>query len=144
MVKSQNRAFVPHGSMGNRSISSWRPSMGKKLEDNQSLLGISILSALSIAGLTSAINPSVFTLLTFASKPEARSRAMTGLWIGLGASTLASAALLMVFKEPLPALVSEVTAAALFGVGVWAIHQDPTTTIESIEKQPEAQVTRQI
>lgn len=104
-------------------------------DSNAELLGISILSALSIAGIHSAINPSVFTFLTFASKPEARGRALKGLWIGLGASTVASGAIYMVFKEWLPAIISEVTAIALFGIGVWAINQPPTVTIPSIENQ---------
>jgi hypothetical protein len=98
-------------------------------------LALAVLSALSIAGVHSAINPSVFTLLSFGSKPEAKTRAMTGLWIGLGASTVASAAIYFVFKKPLPAVIAEVTAVALFGVGVWAVQQEPAQTIPQIEQQ---------
>lgn len=131
IVANKSRWAPKKFSMGNIGIS--RPRLGANQSDSQ--LGLSILSALSIAGLHSAINPSVFTLLTFGSKPEAKKRAMTGLWIGLAASTVASAAILMVFKETMPAIIGEVTAIALFGTGVWAINQTPTETIPSIENQ---------
>lgn len=98
-------------------------------------LAISVLSALSIAGIHSAINPSVFTLLSFASKPEAQGRAMKGLWIGLGASTLASAAIYFIFKDWMPAILSEVTAIGLFGTGVWAVHQPPAADVPQIQNQ---------
>lgn len=119
-------------SMGN--MGRLRPRLGESSQSN-SELGISILSALSIAGLHASFNPSIFTLLSFGSKPEAKKRAMTGLWIGLGASTIASAAIWLVFKKTLPAIIGEVTAIALFGAGVWAINQPPSDEIPSIENQ---------
>jgi len=98
-------------------------------------LGLSVLAALSIAGLHSAVCPSYFTLKTFGSQPEARARAMEGLWISLGLSTIASGAIWLVFDSLTPAIVSEVTAFALFGIGVWAIRSSPPETIPPIEKQ---------
>jgi hypothetical protein len=108
--------------------------MGISAEDKQNL-GIAVLSALSIAGLHSAVCPSYFTMKTFASQPEARERAMEGLWISLGLSTLASASLYFIFNEWLPAIVAEATALALFGISVKAIQSAPPTTIPPIEKQ---------
>ncbi len=112
-------------------------SFGMNAEQRQ-MMGIAILSALSIAGLHSAVCPSYFTMKTFASQPEAKSRAMEGLWISLGISTLASGGLYFVFDRWLPAIVAELTAFALFGIGVWAINSPPPETIPSMEKQPEA------
>jgi len=111
-------------------------SLGNPGEPEEEL-ALAVLSALSVAGIHSAINPSLFTLLSFATKPEAQGRAMKGLWIGLGASTLASAAIFVVFHKWMPAIISEATAIALFGAGVWAIHQKPTDAIPAIEKQNE-------
>lgn len=98
-------------------------------------LGIAVLSALSIASVHSSICPSYFTMATFASQPEARSRAMDGLWISLGLSTLAAGAIYMVWKDIAAALVGEATAIALFGIGVYAINKKPPEGIPPIEKQ---------
>lgn len=111
-------------------------SLGAK-GGTEEVLALSVLSALSIAGIHSAINPSLFTLMSFASKPEAKARAMKGLWIGLGASTIASVAIYGVFKMMLPAIISEATAIALFASGVWAVHQPPADSIPLIERQDE-------
>lgn len=113
-------------------------SFGMTAEQRQ-MMGIAILSALSIAGLHSAVCPSYFTMKTFASQPEAKSRAMEGLWISLGISTVASFGLYFVFEKWLPAIVAEATAAALFGIGVWAINSQPPGTIPPMEQQQEAQ-----
>lgn len=110
------------------------PQLGMSMDKKQNL-GIAVLSALSIAGLHSAVCPSYFTLKTFASQPEARERAMEGLWISLGLSTIASGALYLIFDEWLPAIVSQATALALFGISVKAINSPPPTTIPPIEKQ---------
>lgn len=129
---------------GSRYAMNWKPgkarfktlSLGNPGETEEEL-ALAVLSALSVAGIHSAVNPSLFTLLSFATKPEAQARAMKGLWIGLGASTLASVAVYVVFKKWLPAIISEITAVALFGAGVWAVHQKPTDAIPAIEKQGE-------
>ena len=60
---------------------------------------------------------------------------MEGLWISLGLSTIASGALYLIFDEWLPAIVSQATALALFGISVKAINSPPPTTIPPIEKQ---------
>lgn len=112
-------------------------SFGMTAEQRQ-MMGIAILSALSIAGLHSAICPSYFTQRTFASQPEARGYAMEGLWISLGVSTLASGALYFVFEKWLPAIVAELTAIALFGIGVWAVNSKPAQSIPPMEQQPAA------
>lgn len=123
-------SWSPHrGGLGGNSF-----RMGMSSGDTQ-MLGVAVLSALSIAGLHSAVCPSYFTMKTFASQPEARQRAMEGLWISLGLSTLASGALYFIFKSWTPALVAEATALALFGISVAAIHSEPPKTIPPIEKQ---------
>jgi len=84
-------------------------------------LGLAVLSALSIAGIHSAINPSFFTLKAFARKPEERANAIQGLWIGLGLGTAASVAIYAVFRRLVPAIISEAAALALFGIGMAAV-----------------------
>ena len=113
---------------------SWKPGLGNPGKPEEDL-ALSILSALSIAGIHSAINPSIFTLMSFASHSEAKPKAMTGLWIGLGASTLASGAIWVVFKEPLPAVIAELTAIGLFAAGVWAVNQPSPASIPQIQNQ---------
>jgi len=125
---------------GSRYAMRWAPGHFKTLSlgnpgETEEELALAVLSALSVAGIHSAINPSLFTLMSFATKPEAQSRALKGLWIGLGASTLASAAIYVVFKKWMPAIISEATAIALFAGGVWAIKQKPADTIPAIQDQ---------
>lgn len=98
-------------------------------------LAISVLSALSISGIHASLNPSVFTFLSFASKPEAKVRAMKGLWIGLGASTVASLAIWKIFNDWMPAVISEVVAVGLFAAGVWAINQPAANDVPAIQNQ---------
>jgi hypothetical protein len=97
--------------------------------------GLAVLTALSIAGLHSAVCPSYFTMVTFGSQPEAKSRAMDGLWISLGLSTVASIAIYGVWKDLSAAIVGQATALALFGIGVYAISKDAPKSIPPIEQQ---------
>lgn len=92
-------------------------------------MGLAVLSALSVAGIHSAINPSYFTLVTFSKQPKEKANARRGLWIGLGLGTVASASVWAVFGKVIPAVVAEATAVALFGIGMNAI--------ESSEDAPE-------
>lgn len=122
---------------------SWRhPAMGNPGKPEEDL-GIAVLAALSISGLQASIVPSYFTMVTFASQPEAKSRAMDGLWIALGACTVASAAIYGVWKNLPAAITGEVTALALFGVGLYAINQKPPKGIPPIEKQNTSEVAMQ-
>lgn len=109
--------------------------MGAMSKDDKQMMGVAVLSALSIAGLHSAVCPSYFTMKTFASQPEARERAMEGLWISLGLSTLAAGSLYFIFDAWLPAIIAEATALALFGISVAAINSPPPKGIPPIEKQ---------
>lgn len=99
------------------------------------MLGVAVLSAISIAGIHSAICPSYFTMKTFASQPEAKERSMEGLWISLGVSTITSLSLYLVFKDWMPVIFAEATALLLFGIGVAATQSEPPKTIPPIEKQ---------
>jgi hypothetical protein len=115
-----------------------RSEMGRAAETmGNSVMGISILSALSIAGIHSAVNPSYFTLRSFASKPEAKKVATEGLWIGLGLGLLGSFALYGVFHRAVPALVSAATAVGLFGVGLYAVSAPELKSMPPIDKQGE-------
>lgn len=98
-------------------------------------LGLAVLTALSIAGIHSAVNPSLFTLRSFAARPEARAAAVQGLWIGLGASIVASGAILFVFDGWVPAAVGAATGVGLFLVGMWAVHSPPLPTMPLIQEQ---------
>lgn len=114
----------------------YRPGMGKVAETmGNSTMGISILSALSIAGIHSAVNPSYFTLRSFASKPEAKKVATEGLWIGLALGLLGSFALYKVFHRAVPAVVSAATAAGLFGVGLYAVNAPELKSMPAINNQ---------
>lgn len=99
-------------------------------------LGLAVLTALSIAGLWSAINPSYMTLYAFGSKAEARPVAAQGLWIGLGASLLGAGAIYFVFGDWIPTIAGAVTGVGLFGLGMYAINAKPIESIPSIQNQP--------
>lgn len=131
-----------------RMMAPWRPAsrsamMGDPM--NESVLGLSVLSALSIAGIHSAVNPSYFTLRSFAAQPQAKAAATEGLWIGLALGIAGSVGVGLVFDEWTPAVVSALVAAGLFGVGIYAINQPPLPTVPPIEQQnTRPQVTSQI
>jgi|SRR5579871_6746516 len=127
-------------SQGNK-LFPWRPAGGSSMGNpmRESVLGLSILSALSIAGIHSAVNPSYFTLRSFAAQPQAKGAAQEGLWIGLGLSTAASVAIGLVFDEWIPAIISQATAVLLFGVGMYAVNSPPLITIPPIQNQPNVQ-----
>lgn len=108
--------------------------MGMSSQDTQ-MLGVAVLSAISIAGIHSAICPSYFTMKTFASQPEAKERSMEGLWISLGVSAVTSASLYFVFKSWMPVLFAGATSLLLFGIGVAATNSEPPKNIPPIEKQ---------
>lgn len=119
-----------------QGLGSGRPQMGALMSKEQKQnMGLAMMSALSIAGLHSAICPSYFTMKTFASQPEGRSRAMEGLWISLGVSAAAAAALYFVFDDWVPPIAAAATALALFGISVAAINSKPPEGIPPIEKQ---------
>lgn len=134
-------------SPGPRGEGAWNPTrkitLGQPSAAETQMLGVAVLSAISIAGIHSAICPSYFTMKTFASQPEAKERSMEGLWISLGVSTLTSLSLYFVFKNWMPVIFSQATALLLFGIGVAATNSEPPKGIPPIEKQqmvvPDAQ-----
>lgn len=138
--KSPSWAPAVRGSSGSK-LYPWRPAGGSSLGSpmKESVLGLSILSALSIAGIHSAVNPSYFTLRSFAAQPQAKGAAQEGLWIGLGLSSAASVAIGLVFDEWIPAIISEATAILLFGVGMYAVNSPPLITLPPIQNQPSVQ-----
>lgn len=84
-------------------------------------IGVSILGIGMITGLHAAISPSLFTFTCFARKAEEKAIAKKTLYISLAATTVTSVGLLFVFKKWLPAIISEVTALGLFGLGMQAV-----------------------
>lgn len=118
----------------------YRPSMGSydgmgEDSNGNKALGLALLSATTVFSAFAAFNPSTFTLLSFASQPAARDRALPGIWLGLGASLLGSAAIGLAFSEWAPAIAGGVTGLALFGVSMWAINHEPAVGIPAIENQ---------
>lgn len=119
----------------NPTVAPKKAFLGQPTAAETQMLGVAVLSAISIAGIHSAICPSYFTMKTFASQPEAKERSMEGLWISLGVSTLTSLSLYLVFKDWMPVIFAEATALLLFGIGVAATQSEPPKTIPPIEKQ---------
>jgi hypothetical protein len=95
--------------------------MGKIGNGALSQVGVSILGIGMITGMHAAISPSVFTFRCFARSPREKEIARKTLWISLGATTATAIGLLLVFKEWLPAILSEATAFGLFGLGMYAV-----------------------
>lgn len=123
---------------GGHKMYPWAPAGARPLMGNpmkESILGLSVLSALSIAGIHSAVNPSYFTLRSFAAQPQARAAAKEGLWIGLALGVAGSAGVGLVFDEWTPAIVSGFVALGLFGVGMYAISRPPIPTMPPIQQQ---------
>ena len=118
-----------------KGLGTSRVSMGAMSNAETQMLGVAVLSAISIAGIHSAICPSYFTMKTFASQPEAKARSMEGLWISLGVSALTSASLYWVFKSWMPVIFAGATSLLLFGIGVAATNAEPPKNIPPIEKQ---------
>jgi len=101
-----------------------RTSLGLVHLSPQDTSAPGILSAIAVASLSASMSPSWTALRSLAERgdPTATAEADRGLWVVFGFSTLASAALLLAFKSWLPALLSELAAASMFGVGMWGLH----------------------
>lgn len=138
-VKADGGKIALKGCPPGGKLHPWSPAARKAgmMGDNgrENILGLSVLSALSIAGIHSAVNPSYFTLRSFAAQPQARVAAKEGLWIGLGLGVAGSVGVGLVFDEWTPAVVSALVALGLFGVGIYAINQPPLPTMPPIQNQ---------
>lgn len=86
--------------------------------------GITLLSAVSVAGLHSTVSPSLASLKIMAKKPDEKSAAQTGLWWGLGLSLAAATGLWFLFDEKLPAYAAGVVGVSLFGLGMVSLSGD--------------------
>jgi hypothetical protein len=121
------------------AASRWHPGAARPpfLGQSQAAqeVGLSMLSALSVASVWSSVCPSYFTFSTFASQPAARQRALTTCWIGFGLSSLAAVSIWFIFGEFVPALVAEGTALALLGISLHAINSKPPEGVPPMEKQ---------
>jgi hypothetical protein len=104
--------------------SSW---MGEgKFANGATDIGLSLMSATTIFSVWSAISPSYATYKSFFSRtPEERSIALQTLLLSLGASTLSSLGIYLVFKRIIPAIAGQVSALGLFGLGMYAINSTP-------------------
>lgn len=100
-------------------------------------LGTAILGIGMITGLHAAISPSIFTFNCFAKKEEEKAIGRKTLWISLGATTLTSVGLHLVFGKWVSTIVSELTAIGLFGLGMYAIScADSAPSAPSMEVKP--------
>jgi hypothetical protein len=84
-------------------------------------IGVAILGIGMITGMHAAISPSVFTFNCFAKKEEEKAIGRKTLWISLGATSVTTLGLHLVFGKWIPTIVSEITALGLFGLGMYAI-----------------------
>lgn len=137
---SKAKKWAPHG-VSTRNPN-WRPkNFSPRIGDikTKEKIGLGILSALSVTSVWSSVAPSFFTLATFASRPEARERALKTIWIAFGLSTATAAAIYFVFDELIPAVIAEGMAAALWGISMHAINSPAPETVAPMERQPEAQ-----
>lgn len=145
-MKGTNKASLKGCPGPGNMMHPWKPAGGAMMGDpmKESVLGLSVLSALSIAGIHSAVNPSYFTLRSFAAQPQAKAAAQEGLWIGLALGIAGSVGVGLVFDEWTPAVVSAFVAAGLFGVGMYAVNQPPLPTVPPIEQQNLQRTTSQV
>lgn len=92
-----------------------------KKNGEMSEIGVAILGIGMITGMHAAISPSVFTFNCFAKKPEEKAIGRKTLWISLGATSVTTLGLHLVFGKWIPTIVAEITALGLFGLGMYAI-----------------------
>lgn len=120
-----------------------RPRLGM-LEGNGSTdLGLSLMAVMSVAGIHSAISPSLATFSSFFSTtPQEQAIARRTLYISLGASAMTALGILLVFQRWTPALVGMAAGLGLFGLGMHAVHSKPPT-VSTMEDRREQQVTAQ-
>jgi len=130
-----------------RSMKQWRPAPTKRpmflgnVGDGMNGgtdLGLSLMAIMSVAGIHSAISPSLATFSSFFSRTEQEQAiAQRTLLISLGASALTSLGILLVFKRWTPALVGLAAGFGLFGLGMHAVYSDPPTVSTMEEKRAE-------
>jgi len=96
--------------------------------EQRSKWGVTLLSAVSVAGLHAAVSPSLASLRVMSKKPDEKSAAQTGLWWGLGLSLAAATGLWFLFDEKLPAYAAGVMGASLFGLGMISLSSDVSAT----------------
>lgn len=101
-------------------------------------LGLSLMAIMSVAGIHSAISPSLATFSSFFSRTEQEQAiARRTLLISLGASALTSLGILLVFKRWTPALVGLAAGFGLFGLGMHAVYSEPPSVSTMEEKRAE-------
>jgi hypothetical protein len=105
-------------------------------ENGMTDLGLSILSIGMVTSVAASIQPSLFTFAAFSRKPEEQSIARKTLFIALGATTITSAGIYIVFRRLAPAIVSQVMAFALFGMGMVAAHYNSGPETPTMEYKP--------
>lgn len=106
-------------------------------------VGLSLMAIMSVAGVHSSLSPSLATFSSFFSRTaEERAIALRTLLISLGASTLTSLGILLVFKRWTPAIAGEAAALALFGLGMQAVHSAPPV-VSTMQEKREEQVSEQ-
>lgn len=116
-------------------------SFGKT--DSASDLGLSLLAITSIFSVHASISPSYATFSSFFSKtPEERAIARETLYLSLGASTLSSLGIYLVFGRLIPAIAAELAGVGLFALGMYAVHKNAPTTPSTMDLRRQEQLNQ--
>lgn len=83
--------------------------------------GLSIMAAMSVAGIWSALSPSWFTLSCFSKSEKEKAIGQKTLMISGAAGLVTSAGIYLVFGKLIPALAGALTTASLFVLGQYAL-----------------------
>lgn len=101
-------------------------------------IGLSLMAATTIFSVHSAISPSYATYRSFFSRtPEERAIARETLFISLGACTLSSLGVYLVFGRLVPAIAGEISALGLFALGMYAVNTVPPGSSTMDQKRQE-------
>jgi hypothetical protein len=104
-------------------------------------LGLSLMSITSIFSVHASISPSFATFRSFFSKtPEERAIATQTLLLSLGASTVSSLGIYLVFKRWVPAIAAEIAGVGLFALGMYAVHAPAPATPSTMDVRRQEQL----
>lgn len=116
----------------------YRPNLGKGMGVKNGLedIGLSLMAATTIFSVHASISPSYATFRSFFSRtPEEQAIARETLFLSLGASTLSSVGIYMVFKRWIPAIAAQIAGVGLFALGMYAIYAPPPSASTMEQKR---------
>jgi hypothetical protein len=85
--------------------------------------GLSIMAAMSVAGIWSALSPSYFTYSVFAKSEKEKAIGQKTLFVSAGAGLITSLGIYLVFGKLIPAIAGVLTTVGLFAMGQHALSQ---------------------